>query len=243
MDQESDLDEMCKLIRTWREPGAQLIQPKFVIPDTTNRENTGLCVEHVHYIAHRMKSEGFQPDKHDVPVVVRESTQVEGSLGQESLDKWSKATARQQHFPRPSAELASTCFTSLGNGHFFQALNLFRTCRWGMFEEHQVVYSIRSDRCLREAIAEGVPGIVLRRETPRNVRRRISEILNSSFGLKWRMDGDGEIVVLKDEVVEACEQNSFERFSKNLDSYELEALVKMELDLRKKRQIRARSRL
>ena len=241
MDQDANFKEMCELITKWREPGAQRIQPQFVIPDTTNRENTGLCVQHVHFIAHRIKAEGFQPGLHDVPVVVRESTTSD--LGQESFEKWIAATSKQQHFPRPSEELANTCFTSLGNGHFFQALNLYRTCRWGMFEDDDVVYSIRSDRRLREAIRAGVPGIVLRKETPRKVRRTISEILNGSFGLKWTIDEDGEMVRLKDQSMEGPEQNSFERFSKTLDSYELEALVKMELDLRKKRTAHVQSRL
>ena len=49
------------LLEEWREPGPlQRVRSRDVCPDCTNREQTLLSVEHVHYIARKMALEGFR---------------------------------------------------------------------------------------------------------------------------------------------------------------------------------------
>ena len=127
MTEEQKLDALNKLIAKWREPGVHAIRPCDVVPDTTNRENTGLSVVHCHYLATLMESEGFHKRDgqrgHDIPVLVKESAQSE--LGSESLQRWREASSVEGFASCPVSDAASTVFyTSLGNGHFFQA----RTC-------------------------------------------------------------------------------------------------------------------
>ena len=175
------------VLQHYREPGPlQPIVPRFVIPDTTNRGNTGLSVEHAHWVASKMQKEGFAPRTgtgpratgHDLPIVVRESTYTE--FGPESLLKWQRQVESEPGFapirlhttsaatPPTSGgdgeEEEDDCiefFGSLGNGHFFQALNLF-------FAEHPSLwaagqrYRIGGDAKLRKAVEHGVPGVVLR---------------------------------------------------------------------------------
>ena len=43
--------EFNLLIENFREPGFSLVLPSRVVPDSTNRENTGISVLHMHYIA------------------------------------------------------------------------------------------------------------------------------------------------------------------------------------------------
>ena len=42
--------ELNRLIRQWREPHLIRLPPARVIPDTTNREQTGVSLMHVHHI-------------------------------------------------------------------------------------------------------------------------------------------------------------------------------------------------
>ena len=128
----------------YREPGPlQKVLPRHVIPDTTNRGNTGLSVEHVHWVATKMKDEGFIPRSgtgrssrgHDLPIVVRESTFSE--FGPESLIKWQRQLDSEQGFPPLRLTSSTTTseddedndliefFGSLGNGHFFQVVLWF----------------------------------------------------------------------------------------------------------------------
>ena len=109
----------------YREPGRlKRVLPRLVIPDTTNRSNTGLSVEHVHWIASKIQSEGFVPRSgsgkfsrgHDLPILIRESSTTE--FGPESLKKW-QAQLNDPAFP-PLRLDDDQFFGSLGNGHFFQ---------------------------------------------------------------------------------------------------------------------------
>lgn len=65
--------------------------PSRVVPDSTNRENTGISVLHMHYIAVSMQTKGFIPrddltgEGHDIPFLVREKTFSESKIGNLSL--------------------------------------------------------------------------------------------------------------------------------------------------------------
>jgi len=68
----------------------------------------------------------------DIPVLVRESTDSPG--GRDAMKNWLGIVQEEEAFPRPSDELVKfyeqnlhyPMFCSLGNGHFYQALNCFR---------------------------------------------------------------------------------------------------------------------
>lgn len=87
--------------------GLVLVRCADVLPDWTNRERTGVSLEHCHWLAHKFRDEGFQPRRrgsqgqgpgrghghvhgghrgHEIPVVVRESS--ESRLGAAALTRW-----------------------------------------------------------------------------------------------------------------------------------------------------------
>merc|ERR1711920_870757 len=71
-----DIALLSALIEQWREEELCQVLSRTVVPDATNRAQTGLGVELLHYIATSMMENGFQKRKgssgHDIPVVVRE---------------------------------------------------------------------------------------------------------------------------------------------------------------------------
>lgn len=68
----------------------------------------------------------------DIPVLVRESTDSPG--GKDAMKNWLGIVKEESAFPVPDDELVKyyeqglyyPLFCSLGNGHFYQALNCFR---------------------------------------------------------------------------------------------------------------------
>jgi len=130
LDEASRIDELNRLIAQWREPGFVRVKPERVIPDATNRDGTGLSVNHLHYIASNMMKDGFTPRDHatgtghDLPIFVREHSGKESALGATSLRKWKGAQAENTEYPpaRPwQSQHGEEFYCSLGNGHFFQA--------------------------------------------------------------------------------------------------------------------------
>jgi hypothetical protein len=69
---------------------------------------------------------------HDLPILVREMAGAGSAPGTESLAKWTASQARSADYP-PTQDWVRAAgggeefYCSLGNGHFFQALNLFGT--------------------------------------------------------------------------------------------------------------------
>lgn len=82
-------------------------------------------------------------------------------------------------------------FCSLGNSHFFGALNLFRTNWPSIFTGRRYAMS-PGDPALRRAVEEGVESVVLRSETPRAARKEISLLLNKCHDAKWAVSETGE---------------------------------------------------
>jgi hypothetical protein len=124
---EEDVERLQALLNAWREPGPLLrVRSKHVVPDSTNREQTLLSVEHCHFIAGRFAAEGFRKrvagsmEGHDVPVLVRGGP--ESRMGAASLAGWRRRSAEHSGFPRCDvAPDAAVWYCSLGNGHFNQA--------------------------------------------------------------------------------------------------------------------------
>lgn len=227
----AELELLNKLISQYREPGMQVVPPRSVIPDFSNRGHTGLSVEHVHYLATSFKTKGFQKrvgnKGHDIPVLVREP--ASSDLGRRSIENWRGKLKEEdgfppkEHYERLFAQ--PELFTSLGNGHFNQALNMFgNECKSIYGKE---VYTIGNDAALDEAVNQGVSSIVLKADIPLRERETISRLLNSKREFKWNVNADGSLNILDaEEDTSKCTQ--FEALSKVLDSVELNCLVRLE---------------
>jgi len=228
---------LTALVAQWREPNMTKVRPRQVIPDFTNRAQTGLGVELVHFVANSMLKKGFLKREgksgHDIPVLVREppGSQFHG----EALSVWKKRVEEEEGFPPVRATETDEIFTSLGNGHFNQALNLF-DCGCQNINDPGVRYTIGKDRALAEAISEGVPSIVLRHECPRPVRAKIAALLNSKREFFWTLGEDGSVDVSSmQENTEYCSQ--FEWLSKGMDAVQVDCLVRTHLGIRESKRI------
>jgi hypothetical protein len=150
----------------------------------------------------------------------------------EALAAWRDRSSRNAGFPRCAVDdtITEPWYTSLGNGHFNQALNLFRL-EWPSvlsFGSRWVVAT--TDKALRRAIDVGVSSVVLRAETPRAVRMEISLLLNQTHMLKWDMREDtGEAYALPQQ--DDGKLSQFERLSKVSDSEMLSDLVRTKFKL------------
>lgn len=233
---------MNELIALWREPGLVDVRPVRVIPDTTNRDNSTISASHMHYIAARMTDHGFEA--HDLPVLVRENTAT--ALGQESLGKWLKLVGKNSELPpvqgwmvRDKEQKSEGFFTSIGNTHFFQALNVIGAQHVRKFRGDPYLptnYNLDSvDAPLRKALDLGVPSVVLRQETPKAHRKFISKMLNSTYELKWEVRADGTVLATQEEFREF---GSFAGLAKHADAFELDEIVqaRVKVEAKERRQ-------
>jgi len=228
---------LTALVEQWREPELVNVPPWRVVPDATNRAQTGLGVELVHFIATSMVQKGFRKrhgtEGHDIPVVVREpsssSTQVE------ALELWQTRAAVDDGFPPVRVTAEDELFTSLGNGHFFQALNLI-ACSCLAINDCERRYTVGEDSLLAEAISLGVPSIVLRHATPRPVRAKIAQLLNSKRDFMWTLGENGKVdTSAMKENTGPCSQ--FEWLSKGMDAFQVDCLVRTHLGIKDSRRI------
>lgn len=199
-----------------------------------NRAETGLSLEHVHYIAGCMRRKGFigrggggaaPAEAHDVPVLVRES--AGSSTGSEALAKWRRLTEERAGFPPFLLDGRESFFCSLGNGHFSQALNLFRAgakCLWT-----GEAYCAAAGSALREAVDDGVASLVLSPEMPPADRRFMAEMLNRSHGRPWTVGDDGRVHIAESDRDLKDTSEQFVNISKVLDAEELSCLVRVKL--------------
>lgn len=222
-----------ELLSEFREPELCRVRSAQVVPDFTNRAETGLGVELVHYIAKSFKKHGFQKRQgqhgHDIPVVVREPPGSD--FHGEALRIWKKRAGEEEGFPEVRAKSDEELFTSLGNGHFFQALNLY-ACAWKAINDptDQYRYRVEEDAALREAIEDGVPSIVLHHDTPKRVRAKIAALLNSKREFSWTLQPDGSVDVSKmEESTDYCSQ--FEWLTKGMDAVQVDCLVRTHLKI------------
>jgi len=231
----AELAELNRLINTYRQPGMQAIPPRLVIPDYSNRGHTGLSVEHVHYLATRFLEKGFQKRTgntgHDIPVLVQESKSSE--LGSKSISNWRAKISEESGFaPKAHYErlfVQDTLYTSLGNGHFNQALNLFGNECPSIYGDMK--YVIGNDRDLRHAVETGVQALVLKPTIPLRDRETIAQLLNSKREFKWGVADDGSLNI-EDATEDMSNCKQFEALSKVLDAVELNCLVRSELGIK-----------
>jgi len=231
-----DVQLLQTLISQWREPVLCNVLSCEVVPDFINRENTGVGVELVHYIAISIRDKGFKKRQdrtgHDVPVVVREPPGT--ASHQEAIRTWKERVAEEEGFPPVRIREDQAMFTSLGNGHFFQALNLYACQCPGINESES--YSIGDDKALHDAITIGVPSVVLKSATPRPVRAKIASLLNAKFEFRWTLRDDGTL-----DVSEVQEDNAytpqFDSMSKHLDAVVVNSLVRSHLGIKESKRI------
>lgn len=132
----------------------------------------------------------------------------------------------------PEGVKSETWFCSLGNGHFMQALNLFRL---GAGNGPRSVftnlpYRYDHDPLLTSAVEDGVDCIVMRTNIPVDVRAELADLLNATHDYKWTTDAQGQVDIRWDNKGEQ-RITQFEALSKVLDSEALTALVRLELGL------------
>ena len=128
-------------------------------------------------------------------------------------------------------------FCSLGNGHFFQALNLFTTshrCKFayepppGDTRKWPERYSTAHDPVLHAAVHEGVEGVVLRQGISKAERKFVSQMLNAAFEYVWVTDArDGSVRV--DQQQQFRSFTSFDGMVKHADSWQLDEIVEMHM--------------
>mmetsp|Transcript_91146 Transcript_91146/g.244019 ORF Transcript_91146/g.244019 Transcript_91146/m.244019 type:complete len:340 (-) Transcript_91146:223-1242(-) len=219
---------MNSLLDRWR-IGLEYIRSCNVVPDATNRAQTGLSIHHVHYIASQIAEHGFKSRRrglctsdgaHDVPVLVMERGCSE--LGSRALAKWS-ATVKETNLPNLVDPRSFYC--SLGNGHFSQALNLFRARGVSLFSGEQFVPD--KDAALVEALQDGVQSLVLSSEMPAADRKFVSDMLNKAHGRPWVVQPNGHVSVQEASV--GGGDGQFVALSKVLDAEELSCLVRSKL--------------
>jgi len=145
-----------------------------------------------------------------------------------SLALWRATTEEEPAFPRVRITAdAATFYTSLGNGHFTQALNLYREQLPSVFTGQPFVCPT-TDAGLRRALEQGVGSIVLRIDTPIEARRRVAHLLNACHDYKWTVDHAGSMDI-SPESCSIARFTQFEAMSKVVDSEALTALVRLEL--------------
>lgn len=230
---------LSALVQQWREPEICKVCPRTVVPDFTNRAQTGLGVELVHFIATSITQKGFNKRQgnqgHDIPVVVREP--VGSAMHDEALAVWKTRVAEEEGFPPVRVGQGEELFSSLGNGHFFQALNLY-DCGRSSINTPGLHYTIGSKESLREAVTLGVPSIVLRHATPRTVRAKIAALLNSKRDFHWSLEEDGTVDTAKVNSREDDKVSQFEWLSKGMDAQQVDCLVRTHLGIRESKRIR-----
>lgn len=228
---------LTSLVQQWREPESLKVRSYQVVPDFTNRAQTGLGVELVHFVATSMMTKGFKKHDgaqgHDIPVLVREPPS--SAFHGEALKVWKQRVSEEEGFPPVRAPESEEIFTSLGNGHFFQALNLF-DCQCTSINDANRKYIAGKDQALNEALTQGVTSVVLQHECPRLVRAKIAALLNTKREFFWTLSEDGKVDVSNmQENKEYCSQ--FEWLSKGMDAVQVDCLVRTHLGIKGSKRI------
>jgi len=225
--------ELNALFDEWCErPRCARVRAADVIPDLTNRENTGVSLEHAHGIATSMTRDGFDP-QHEVPVVVRESART--LLASPAYDRWSAFTRHNAAVLPPLADFSGRAhaFTTLGSSHLNLALRLVQTDTPSVFGRG-VRYgpALERDARLRDAIFEGLPSVVLRADTPSAIRRRVSLALNNAALLGFRVDPiSGDARPDPRGSAASDDLTLFQSLARTLDSEELSSLARIKYGL------------
>jgi len=246
-DARATVTEINALLDRWCEsPRVQRVKCSSVIPDGTNREHTGVSLEHAHGIALSIRTKGFDLN-HETPVVVR--TNGEELKRSSAWRRWVRFCAENASATPPVVNLGGrmpihqnekTMYTTLGSSHLLLALRLVETDTPSVFgQSTSLRQSIDSDVKLRIAIQTGLQSVVLRPETPEFDRKKVSLLLNRAALEGWSLRADVGMAVLDSVDRERMggaedalnENNSrmplFTALSRTLDAEELSSLVRI----------------
>ena len=251
------VDELNRLLAAYADsPRVRRVRCRDVVPDGTNREHTGVSLEHAHAIALSMCRDGFDA-RHETPVVVR--TSAAELFASDAYGRWVRFCAENRAATPPPlradadetrASLVSRAlYTTLGSSHLNVALRLVETDTPSVFgADVRLGEALGRDAALRDAVELGLRSVVLTPETPRAARKRVSLLLNRAAldGFEVRAE-DGVCVLIDDERVtngtngtshaRASERTTgrgetrglslFQSLSRTLDAEELSALVRI----------------
>ena len=236
------VDELNRLLASFADtPRMQNVCCRDVVPDGTNREHTGVSLEHAHGIALSMCRDGFN-ERHETPVVVRANAAE--LFASDAYRRWVRfCDENRAATPPPLGPDASRAlYTTLGSSHLNVALRLIQTDTPSVFGANvRLGEALERDSRLRHAVERGLRSVVLRPETPAASRKRVSLLLN-------RAALDGFVVRAEDGVAALDETPSasanaspsrdgaerrvgslslFQSLSRTLDAEELSSLVRI----------------
>ena len=207
------VDELNRLLAAYADsPRVRRVRCRDVVPDGTNREHTGVSLEHAHAIALSMCRDGFDA-RHETPVVVR--TSAAELFASDAYGRWTRFCAENRAATPPPLRaildadetldetrlVSRALYTTLGSSHLNVALRLVETDTPSVFgADVRLGEALRRDAALRDAVELGLRSVVLTPETPRAARKRVSLLLNRAAldGFEVRAE-DGVCVLIDDE--------------------------------------------
>ena len=215
------VDELNRLLAAYADsPRVRRVRCRDVVPDGTNREHTGVSLEHAHAIALSMCRDGFDA-RHETPVVVR--TSAAELFASDAYGRWVRFCAENRAATPPplradadetrASLMSRALYTTLGSSHLNVALRLVETDTPSVFgADVRLGEALGRDAALRDAVELGLRSVVLTPETPRAARKRVSLLLNRAAldGFEVRAE-DGVCVLIDDERRAESERTGPER--------------------------------
>ena len=242
------VDELNRLLASYADsPRMQNVRCRDVVPDGTNREHTGVSLEHAHGIALSMCRDGFN-ERHETPVVVRASAAE--LFASDAYRRWVRfCDENRAATPPPLGPDASRAlYTTLGSSHLNVALRLIQTDTPSVFGANvRLGEALERDARLRRAAETGLRSVVLRPETPAASRKRVSLLLNRAALDGFVVRAEDGVAALDDAALDDAGANArgspsrdepgaseasgglslFQSLSRTLDAEELSSLVRI----------------
>ena len=248
------VDELNRLLASYADsPRMQNVRCRDVVPDGTNREHTGVSLEHAHGIALSMCRDGFDA-RHETPVVVR--TSAAELFASDAYRRWVRfCDENRAATPPPPDAFASRAaspsrafYTTLGSSHLNVALRLVEMDTPSVFgADVRLGEALERDARLRRAAETGLRSVVLRPDTPTASRKRISLLLNRAALDGFVVRAEDGVAALDDAALDDAGANArgspsrdepgaseasgglslFQSLSRTLDAEELSSLVRI----------------
>lgn len=197
------VDELNRLLAAYADsPRVQHVRCRDVVPDGTNREHTGVSLEHAHGIALSMCRDGFDA-RHETPVVVR--TSAAELFASDAWRRWVRFCDENRAATPPlldasrAGDSSRALYTTLGSSHLNVALRLVETDTPSVFgADVRLGEALQRDAALRSAAERGLRSVVLRPDTPHAHRRRVSLLLNRAALDGFVVRAEDGVAVLDD---------------------------------------------
>jgi hypothetical protein len=152
------VDELNRLLAAYADsPRVQHVRCRDVVPDGTNREHTGVSLEHAHGIALSMCRDGFDA-RHETPVVVR--TSAAELFASNAWRRWVRFCDENRAATPPlldAGDSSRALYTTLGSSHLNVALRLVETDTPSVFgADVRLGEAMRRDAARRSAAEKGM---------------------------------------------------------------------------------------